>query len=258
MCKDYPEYDELRSCQRAFAKAHQHLMDRLVADAETATLKADRLIKDLFGAAHPVPTTPELIEKARMRHDVGNPPGKGDSLGDAVNWEALLQGSDVGVDLSLVSGNKHFCSDLDSNRLHGFLLDEWESRRSSKILFFKSLSAFFESQFPEIQLAAEAAKDFAIRDLATSPDFNETHRIIRRLRQFAELSPAQVNEVVSAALNNNQVYWIAGDEDVYTFLSELVRNYHQAINEDSLSELKELLDAQAIDDSADHEDESSF
>jgi len=37
-----------------------------------------------------IETTKELVDRARLRMDIRNPPGKDDSLGDAINWEGLL------------------------------------------------------------------------------------------------------------------------------------------------------------------------
>ena len=243
MCKDYPEYDELRGHQRAFEDAHSRLIDRIIADVEAKSLKADALINSLFEAAVRIDTTSALLDRARIRFDIGNPPGKRRSLGDALNWEALLQKVDIGSDLHLVSGDSDYCSDLDDNRLDGFLAKEWETAKKAKVVFFKRLSAFFRAQFPEIRLAAEAEKDLAIRDLANSGSFAQTHGVIGRLAQYSDFTPAQLNEIVSAALSNNQVYWIAGDDDVRSFLSTVIRNNEARIEPGNLGKLQELLAA---------------
>ena len=65
-----------------------------------------------------------------------------------------------------------------------------------------------------------------------------------RLRQYADFTPAQPNEIVSAALGNNQVYRIAGDEDVRAFLSAVIEGHENVIEPDRLAKLKELLGAQ--------------
>lgn len=243
MCKDYPEYDELRGHQRAFEEAHRRLIDQIIADVDAKSLKADALIESLFEVAVRIETTPALLDRARIRFDVGNPPGKNRSLGDALNWEALLQQVDAGRDLHLVSGDSDYCSDLDDNRLDGFLAEEWETAKRARVSVFKRLSAFFRAEFPQIRLAAEAEKDLAIRDLGNSGSFSQTHGLVARLQQYADFTPAQLNEIVSAALTNNQVYWIAGDDDVHAFLSTVIQGHENQIEPENLAKLKELLDA---------------
>lgn len=240
MCKDYPEYEELRGYQRSFGDAHKRLIERIIADAEAKSLKADALIQSLFDAAVRVETTP-LLARARLRCDVGNPPGKKGSLGDAINWEALLQAVESGNDLHLVSGDGDYCSALDVSRLDGFLLHEWEVAKKSKIIFFKQLALFFREEFPDIRLASEMEKDLAIRDLATSGSFAQTHQVIARLAQYTDFTASQLNEIVSAVLSNNQVYWIASDTDVHTFLSTVLRGRENQIDPENLQKLGDLL-----------------
>jgi hypothetical protein len=243
ICKDYAEYEELRRHQRAFEEAHKRLVEKIVADIEKKSLKADALIKALFGAGQGLEIRPALVARARLRSDIGNPPGKKGSLGDAVNWEALLAGVPDGEDLYFVSSDSDYSSDLDEDRFDPFLAEEWEAAKRSRIIFFKRLSLFFRAQFPEIKLAAEAEKDLAIRDLADSGSFARTHSVIARLRQYTDFTPSQLNEVVSATLANNQVHWIASDEDVHSFLSAVSAGREDQIDPAKLTELRELLEA---------------
>ena len=250
MCKDYPEYEGLQTSLRDFARGHEALRQRMLADAETASLKADELIKSLFAVADRIEITPELREQARRRREVGNPPGKNDkvgSLGDALNWEAVLQTVQRGQDLYLVSGDGDYCSELDDTRLHGYLRWEWEDRKRSQVVFFKQLRDFFRAQFPQIELAEDVEEALAIRDLVSSRTFADTHDAVRRLAGFKRFSPAHLNMIVSAALNNNQVYWIAGDEDVHQLLSDLVSERAGDIEPSALEQLEELLEESEVE-----------
>ena len=51
----------------------------------------NEVIREIFSAIKVGAVSPSLIERAQLRSDVGNPPGKKDSLGDAINWEWLLE-----------------------------------------------------------------------------------------------------------------------------------------------------------------------
>jgi hypothetical protein len=241
ICKDYPEYEELRDHQRAFEETHRRLVEKIIADIEKKSLKADALIKALFGAGQRLETS-SLVARARFRSDIGNPPGKKGSLGDAVNWEALLAGTPEGQDLYFISSDGDYSSDLDDERFDPFLAEEWAATKKSRVIYFRRMSLFFRAQFPEIMLAAEAEKDLAIRDLADSGSFTRTHGVIARLRQYADFTPSQLNEIVSAALANNQVHWILGDEDVHSFLSDVIAGRDDHIEPAKLRELRDLLD----------------
>ena len=241
ICKEYPEYKELRDQQCAFEETHTRLVDKIVKDIETSSLQADSLIKSLFGAAHQLAAPPELIARAQLRRDIGNPPGKKGSLGDAINWEILLTGTPEGEDLYLVSSDGDYSSPLNDERFDPFLMEEWEAVKKSQLVYFRRLSSFFHAQFPAIKLAAEAEKDLAIRDLANSNTFVRTHSVISRLRKHTDFTPGQVNDIVSAILVNNQVSWIAGDEDVHSFVLTVLAGREDQINPDNLKELQHLL-----------------
>lgn len=242
ICKDYAEYEELRRHQRAFEETHKRLIEKIMEDVEAKSLKADALISSLFAAAQRVDTALMILARARLRFDMGNPPGKKGSLGDAVNWEAVLSAVPTGQDLYFVSSDSDYSSDLDDERFNPFLAQEWEAARNSKVIFFKRLSVFFRAQYPEIRLAAEAEKDLAIRDLADSQSFARTHGVVARLRQYTDFTPAQLNEIVSGTLSNGQVRWIAGDDDVQSFLSNAIQGRDDQIDPVKLKELRELLD----------------
>jgi predicted nucleic acid-binding protein len=242
ICKDYAEYEELRRHQRSFEETHKRLVEKIIADIEKESLKADALIKALFEAGQRLETSP-LIARARLRSDLKNPPGKKGSLGDAVNWEALLDGTPEGQDLYFVSSDGDYSSDLDDERFDPFLTEEWEAAKKSRIIYFRRMSLFFRAQFPEIKLAAEAEKDLAIRDLGDSGSFARTHGVIARLRQYTDFTPAQLNEIVSAFLANNQVQWIVGDHDVHSFLSEAIAGREGHVEPAKLKEIREILDA---------------
>src|ERR1017187_5212004 len=75
-CKDYPEYAKLRTLQDQSANCHAKLLEKLSQDIANKKLKADKTISRLFAKATGIETTPELLDKARRRVEIGNPPGK--------------------------------------------------------------------------------------------------------------------------------------------------------------------------------------
>lgn len=99
ICNDYPEYAKLRDQQKLYEKDHSALIEKLKSDIAANSLKADKTIASLFDKATIVKTEAAVVERARLRMQVGNPPGKDGSLGDAINWELPLNGVPNGEDV---------------------------------------------------------------------------------------------------------------------------------------------------------------
>jgi len=241
ICKDYDEYPELRELLKEYEKKLSSLIKKVSDDVSARTLKADQKISELFDKSKVIETTPALIDKARLRIDVRNPPGKDGSLGDAINWEGLLEKVPNNHDLYLIADDKDYYSVLDDNKLKDFLLDEWKHKKSADLIFFRRLSQFFKDHYPDIKLASELEKELAIQSLVNSGAFSTTHSAISQLSKYAEFNKSQVNELVQVALSNSQVSWIICDQDVYDFYLNLVKN-HGDLVEDELKEMitKEL------------------
>lgn len=77
MCQDYPEHEALKEALRSFQQEKARLLERLEYDANRRTLGADKIIAELFAAGERIATLPVIVEAARWRVDLGNPPGKG-------------------------------------------------------------------------------------------------------------------------------------------------------------------------------------
>lgn len=250
VCKDYEEYKVLRTLQKEYEKNHSALLSKLYENIKEETLKADKVVKELFDSSLLLKTSSDIVEKAKIRMAKGNPPGKDDSLGDAINWELILESIPLLEDIHFITDDKDYYSSVDSSRFNIFLNKEWEERNSSNLFFYKKLSDFFSDNFPDINLSGESEKDLLIQGLSSSSNFAQTHQIISKLNKFTDFSEAQANELVSACLSNNQIYWIIDDEDVSEFYNKLLSKYEKVINKDNLDDLKHYLslDSQEIDD----------
>src|SRR5690606_35235465 len=84
-CKGSKEYENLKGLIREYDKEKQALMKNLMLKIESNTLRADKLIEMLFKKAKYYKLTPIILEKSKLRYDLGNPPGKNRSYGDAIN-----------------------------------------------------------------------------------------------------------------------------------------------------------------------------
>ena len=251
LCKDYEEYRTLRQLQRDYDSAHAILVKKVEHDVTEGALKADHTIQELFAKANVLETTVGLVENARLRMQVGNPPGKEGSLGDAISWEALLESVPLAEDLYFIADDRDYVSVLDENKLKQFLLEEWVERKQSKIVFYRRLSSFFKDVFPQIKIATELEKELLIRNLAASASFAQTHSVLAKLSKFTEFTPSQLNEIVEASISNDQIYKIIDDTDVEAFLKRVTAARASDIKSENWQQLQWLMTKPAKADDID-------
>lgn len=257
-CKDYPEYEQLRDLQKNYSRIHADLVKKVNDDVSSQNLRADSTIRELFDRSRSILIEDHIRERARARIEIGNPPGKGGSFGDAINWEALLSAVPEGEDIYFITDDKDYVSPVDRSAFNTFLLEEWTEAKNSTLIFYQSLSEFFREHFPEITLTSEASeleKYLLIWDLANSGSFARTHEVIAKLNRYIDFTVPQINEIVGAAISNNQVYWIIGDRDVKEFLLSIIKGKEDQIEPANLEKLFELLGS---DDSESNDDILDF
>ena len=245
VCKQYKEYKELRKLIKQFDEKRNHLLEKLRDDISNHKLKADLIIDELLESADIVHVNQKIIEEARLRMDLGNPPGKKGSLGDAVNWVTILHATPEEQDIYFISDDRDYFSPLKEISFNEFLHEEWRQAKKSELHFYKRLSAFLKEKYPDIKLASEAEKELLIRELSISPNFATIHSVIQQLSKYSEFTDSQLNSLVRAAISNNQVYWIIDDEDIHEFFTKLIRGREDRIEDDMLNTLEALLESQA-------------
>lgn len=246
MCKGYSAYKQLDDALKKCRDDHKSLVDALKRDIHNNALEADKTIKKVFEAAHFVEMTPKILCRARIRKELRNPPGKQDSIGDAVNWEALLDAVPKGECLYFISHDKDYQSSLDSDRFHPYLANEWKKEKEAEVYYYKELSLFFNKEypdFPQLMLFNKREKDSKIENLANSPNFAWTHSAVAALKEYDnDFSQEQRNAIVEAVISNSQIYWIINDLDIREFIEELIHNRENEINSYNFMMLKELLE----------------
>jgi predicted nucleic acid-binding protein len=240
ICKAYEEYGELREILREFEETRGHLIENLNNDIESKQLLADKTIKKLFDVANILEMDEDIVEKAKNRVMLGNPPGKPNSYGDSINWEFLLEKVPSDRDLYLVTDDRDYASKISKGKLAEFLEWEWTERKGSRIFYYRRLSEFFHSQFPDIKLASELEKELAIGSLITSANFRQTHLAIRKLSKFTDFSDSEIREIIEACITNNQIYSIKDDPDVRTFLDNLIQGRAHILEPEMLEEFDRI------------------
>lgn len=232
-----PEREKLEQVAKEAQRLHSELLKILETRAATYSFEADALIAQLFSQARRI-STETLLGKAKDRRDLRRPPGKSDSLGDAVHWEALLADIPVGQEIHLVSGDGDFRSPLQQTpALHEYLAAEWHTAKQAGAYLYADLAIFSRKHFPELKLATDVLKAQAISELAASQNFSTTHAVIVKLSAYDLFTPEQARLIVSAALANSQVYWIAGDPDVSQFFHRIIQAHHSTLDAEELKKL---------------------
>ena len=255
--RNLEQSEALETAVQATNRAHSDLLKTLETAIDSKELEADKIIEDLFGKANSV-STRELVQRARHRRDLRRPPGKSDSLGDAVNWEALLEAVPEGEDIHIVSSDGDFRSPLGNYRMSEVLESEWEETKMGTARLYRDLGAFSTKHFPELALATDVKKLRSIRSLATSPSFADTHRIIAQLSEFSLFTPDQARLLIHAAASNSQVRWIASDEDVFALLRRVIDAHRARLDENDVAALEREMHPPAPPEPSDDDDDLPF
>jgi len=154
--QEYDEFKLLKDALNKYDECKKQIMQKLGKDIAEKKLKADSAIKDLFNKAEVLKSSDGVLATAKLRMDLGNPPGKNNSYGDAINWEILIANA-PNEDLYLIAQDNDYSSPMNVNQMNDFLLIEWEEKKKSKINLYKELSKFFKKEYPKIELNVEVA-----------------------------------------------------------------------------------------------------
>lgn len=222
-CKSYSEYEGIRKDYINLKKRFDEWKKAIKDDIIAQNLAADSTISSFFERAGLVNCN-EFVEKGALRYRIGNPPGKDNKYGDAINWECLLSAINDGEDLYFISGDKDYKSTINPGMINPFLAAEWKEKKKSKIYFYTSLLSFLNEHFSDIKLQNETKKAELIAALAESPNFITTHSLIGQLNKCMEWSQEQVEQLCRIAKDNDQVGWILLDEDVRNFYVNLLED----------------------------------
>ena len=246
-CKEYPEYEQFSKDYADLSWRYKQWKQKIDEDVKNRSLPADQLIESLFSIAGIIPID-QYIEKAFMRYRIGNPPGKDNKYGDAINWECLLDKIPNSEDIYFVSSDKDYRSRMFDKFFNPFLSDEWNKKKGAAVHYYQNLVSFLRKHIAEIQLKTEQEKEQLIDNLRNSPSFVTTHGIITMLNRFTGWSDSQIEGLCEAVIENTQVKWIIGDDDVFEFYSQLLSGKRSLPEvSDVIQKVIDILDEVIID-----------
>ena len=240
--RDLPAAKAVMSAQNELGKAHSELVDGLLERASKHELSADKLIKEIFEKSTLIETTQEVLDRAKKRVLLGNPPGKSGSYGDAINWECVLTKVDIFDTLHFVSRDKDYASKLHEGSFNEFLDRELSELHVADVEYYSSLKEFIERHFPEVKIEAFLQAAEAVQALEQSGSFSSTHLAITRLNSCEVFSINQVKRLIVAGEENAQVSWILGDDDVFGFFKSLRDSYKDQLGKHFFERLERLVE----------------
>ena len=240
ICKGFPEYNTMRDSIKIFEENKSKLIEKLHEEISTHSLEADRIIYELLDKAEFYKSSKKLLKRAKTRFDLGKPPGKNKSYGDALNWETLMQYVPDNEDLYFVSEDKDYYSQIDSHKFNEYLSTEWNKKKKSKIYSFKRISEFFKLKFPDIKLASEYEKEILVKELSGSKTFANTRFVLQKLSKFEDFSDQHLNDIVFACINNLQILWIRNDRDIAQMIESIIQPNQARIDDWLMEEFVEV------------------
>lgn len=233
-------FEALDEAGKTFRKLHAAILKEANEEILGGTLPADRLIERMFKKTTPHPITSKIYSAARQRVDVGNPPGKNGSLGDAINWLLLMEHVPNGQDLYVISEDKDYFSTINDQKVNPFLEGEWKRKKASKVTCYRSLKAFLGDHFAGVTLSFDPEKMELINALGNSSCFATTHALVAKLDDFDFFSLHETKILLESAHQNEQVRWIIGDQDVSALILKAASPHKRCLKEPPYSEIVEL------------------
>ena len=226
-CKGYEEYESFHKDYEDLLNRYNKWMEKIKNDIIEESLPADSVIHTLIEKAGVI-RCDNYVNMAYNRYRKGNPPGKDNKYGDAINWECLLATVPNGENLYFISADKDYSSIMSDESFNPFLKEEWIRKKGADIIFYKNLVTFLNEHIQDIKLKTEEEKEKLIDELSNSHQFTTTHGIIAMLAKKTGWTEFQIEKLCSIAESNTQVSWIMMDDDVKDFYQELLKkvDYH--------------------------------
>lgn len=221
--KGYDTYESFKIELEELCKKYDSWRNDIYIDIEERRLPADKTIRGII-PKDKVINCDSVIDKANKRMLRGNPPGKNNSIGDAINWEMLLKIVPDNEDLYIISEDKDYRSCIFESRICPFLEKKWKEKKHGKINLYTSLPKFLREHLKDIKLVDQIEKEEYIYKLKQSCSFAQTHETISKLRDKKDWTPAQIDEICSCICNNSQVQLIKDDNDIRDFYISILKD----------------------------------
>lgn len=212
--RQHEKLDEFSDSINTTNRLKNEILRSIQQDFKDETLDADEAIKKIFENARIIRARPLMIKRGKRRFDLGNPPGKNKSYGDAVNWECLLDAIPDGEDIYLITEDSDYKSAFIKDEMNEYMKHEWKTKKESEPHMYSRISEFIKEHFPQATNLAEMEVNLTIDELEESGSFASTHRIVEKLLKFDRFTQPQLERLIRCYFENDQVGYIRTDSDV--------------------------------------------
>ena len=226
----------------------KNLGEKFEEDLNNNNINIDKVVLDYFQNCEEITFDENIYTEALKRHHLSMCPGKGDTLGDQINWLILLHKIPSNKSLVLVSKDSDYGSSLDKSKIKSVLSQEFSKlHNNQKIVLADSLKKITVHQLKLYEEVSRPKRKELIRTLKESGSYSETHIIIKDLVSFLVFSDADILELLKIAQENSQVGGIIKDNDVESFYASLAINKSHDLSTDTKKQLKKWLKENNID-----------
>lgn len=160
MCNDMKEVKSIQTQLKQIEKKKKKIEERLKRQFKYNSLKIDMFMKEIISSTNVYEVTEIIYNRGLRRYHLGNPPGKNNSYGDAINWEILLENVPKRQPLYFIGNDSDHLSPMDKAQFSDFLSQEWKRKKGSSVILFNSILEFLQKKNPASKITkAEVKKE---------------------------------------------------------------------------------------------------
>jgi hypothetical protein len=241
LVREHTEFKQLTELAGAAEKKKAEIVAHVKEEVAKEETAADKEVRRLFALAKEIDTSGEIVAEAHERALRRSPPGKQDALGDRLVWVALLKTVPIKADLHIISVDGDFASEANQNEIKPYLQSEWAKKKQGAVMLWKRTSQFLAAHFPDAATAIEIERTLMVESLERSPNFTTTHSAIAEYPDISHLSESLVDRLANAILNNSQIRWLRGDDDVKKFIADFLSKYENQLATSIKVQIEKLL-----------------
>ena len=211
----YESYGSSKKLSREIQKEKQALKKASESSSKSfvnLSSKANKKTKQLFSLAKIIKENDEILEKAKTRHQKGNPPYDSGGIGDSIIWESLISflksQSGRTKDLIFVSNDKVAWGD---GKFDAWLEKEYKRRVRGTVQYISRLSDIPDATSAEqekVRLEEQThLKENTVTDFINSDSWSDAGRQASKLILYKELlTEKDYEEILKASVSNSQIY----------------------------------------------------
>lgn len=245
LVREDAEFSDLKKLFGAFEKKKTEIIGRVEQQVAREQTAADNRVRSLFKLAKEIDTSGKIFAEAHERALRHSPPGKQDGLGDRLSWIALLKTLPANSDLHIISVDGDFASEANRDEIKPYLKAEWIKKNKGTVKLWKRASQFLAAHFSDAAKAIQTERALLVERLETSSNFMTTHAVIAEFSDLSHLEKPLIDRLARAILDNSQVSWLVGDEDVKQFVEKFLTKYGDKLEPSAKLDLEKLLKQRA-------------